>query len=96
MPKLILMFGDRELSECAVGTQPVTIGRMPDNNLVIDNPAVSGRHARVYREGNHYVLEDLKSTNGTFVNDKRIRKAMLAAGDRLRVGRVELTVERRT
>jgi len=87
MPKLILMFGDRELSECAVGTQPVTIGRMPDNNLVIDNPAVSGRHARVYREGNHYVLEDLKSTNGTFVNDKPIARHTLLEGDAVLVGK---------
>jgi pSer/pThr/pTyr-binding forkhead associated (FHA) protein len=87
MPKLILMFGDRELSECAVGTQPVTIGRMPDNNLVIDNPAVSGRHARVYREGNHYVLEDLKSTNGTFVNEKPIARHTLLEGDTVLVGK---------
>jgi pSer/pThr/pTyr-binding forkhead associated (FHA) protein len=81
MPKLILKFADRELSECAVGTDPVTIGRLPDNGLVIDNPAVSGRHARVYREGNHYVLEDLKSTNGTFVNDKPIARHTLLEGD---------------
>ena len=87
MPKLILKFDDRDLSECAVGTHPVTIGRLPDNNLVIDNPAVSGRHARVYREGNHYVLEDLKSTNGTFVNDKPIARHTLLEGDSILVGK---------
>jgi len=87
MPKLILKFGDRELSECAVGANPVTIGRMPDNSLVIDNPAVSGRHARVYREGNHYVLEDLKSTNGTFVNDRPIARHTLLEGDAVLVGK---------
>jgi pSer/pThr/pTyr-binding forkhead associated (FHA) protein len=87
MPKLILRFGDRELSECAVGTHAVTIGRLPDNTLVIDNPAVSGRHARVYREGNHYVLEDLKSTNGTFVNDKPIARHTLLEGDTMLVGK---------
>jgi pSer/pThr/pTyr-binding forkhead associated (FHA) protein len=87
MPKLILKFDDRDLSECAVGTHPVTIGRLPDNNLVIDNPAVSGRHARVYREGNHYVLEDLKSTNGTFVNDKPIARHTLLDGDVILVGK---------
>jgi pSer/pThr/pTyr-binding forkhead associated (FHA) protein len=87
MPKLILKFDDRDLSECAVGTHPVTIGRLPDNNLVIDNPAVSGRHARVYREGNHYVLEDLKSTNGTFVNDKPIARHTLLEGDVILVGK---------
>lgn len=87
MPKLILKFDDRELTECAVGTHPVTIGRLPDNSLVIDNPAVSGRHARVYREGNHYVLEDLKSTNGTFVNDKPIARHTLLEGDVVLVGK---------
>ena len=92
MPKLILKFDDRELSECAVGTDPVTIGRLPDNSLVIDNPAVSGRHARVYREGNHYVLEDLKSTNGTFVNDKPIARHTLLEGDAVLVGKHTLRV----
>lgn len=87
MPKLILKFDDRELSECAVGTHAVTIGRLPDNDVVIDNPAVSGRHARVYREGNHYVLEDLKSTNGTFVNDKPIARHTLLEGDSVLVGK---------
>jgi pSer/pThr/pTyr-binding forkhead associated (FHA) protein len=87
MPKLILKFDERELSECAVGVHPVTIGRLPDNNMVIDNPAVSGRHARVYREGNHYVLEDLKSTNGTFVNDKPIARHTLLEGDTVLVGK---------
>jgi pSer/pThr/pTyr-binding forkhead associated (FHA) protein len=87
MPKLILKFDDRDLSECAVGTHPITIGRLPDNSLVIDNPAVSGRHARVYREGNHYVLEDLKSTNGTYVNDKPIARHTLLEGDVILVGK---------
>ncbi len=95
MPKLILKFGDRELSECAVGTHAVAIGRLPDNDLVIDNPAVSGRHARVYREGNHYVLEDLKSTNGTFVNDKPIARHTLLEGDTVLVGKHTLVFTQR-
>ena len=90
MPKLILKFDERELSECAVGTHAITIGRLPDNNIVIDNPAVSGRHARVYREGNHYVLEDLKSTNGTFVNDKPVARHTLLEGDSVLVGKHHL------
>ena len=90
MPKLILRFDERELTECAVGIHPVTIGRLPDNLLVIDNPAVSGRHARVYKEGNHFVLEDLKSTNGTFVNDKPIARHTLLDGDVIVVGKHNL------
>lgn len=81
MARLILRFADRDLAECALGTDPVTIGRLPDSVLVIDNPAVSSRHARVFKEGDQYVLEDLKSTNGTFVNDKPIARHTLVDGD---------------
>jgi pSer/pThr/pTyr-binding forkhead associated (FHA) protein len=95
MPKLTLKFEERELQECAVGTHPVAIGRLPDNNIVIDNPAVSGRHARVYREGNHYVLEDLKSTNGTFVNDKPVARHTLLEGDVVMVGKHTLVFSQR-
>ncbi len=91
MPRLILKFEDRELQQCAVGAHPVSIGRLPDNHVVIDNPAVSGRHARVYREGDHYVLEDLKSTNGTFVNDKPIARHTLLEGDVVLVGKHTLS-----
>lgn len=90
MPKLILRFNERALQETAVGTHPVSIGRLPDNTIVIDNPAVSGRHARVFREGNHYVVEDLKSTNGTFVNDKPIARHTLLEGDVVLLGKHSL------
>lgn len=90
MPKLTLKFDERELRECAVGTHSVSIGRLPDNMIVIDNPAVSGRHARVFREGNHYVVEDLKSTNGTFVNEKPIARHTLLDGDVVLVGKHSL------
>jgi hypothetical protein len=81
MPKLILRLEDRELKRFAVGAHPISIGRSADSHIVIDNPAVSARHARVYREGNQYVLEDLNSTNGTFVNDRPIARHTLAEGD---------------
>lgn len=87
MPKLILKFDDRELQECGIGVHGVTIGRLPDNMLVIDNAAVSGRHARVYREGERYIAEDLKSTNGTFVDSKPIIRHTLRDGDVMIVGK---------
>jgi pSer/pThr/pTyr-binding forkhead associated (FHA) protein len=90
MARLILKFAERELQECAVGTHAVSIGRLPDNLIVIDNPAVSGRHARVFREGKHYVVEDLNSTNGTFVNEKPIARHTLFEGDVVLVGRHSL------
>ena len=57
-----------------LGTTPgsgVTIGRLPDNAMIIDN-AVSGHHARVLLEGQQVVLEDLRSTNGTFIGNRPI------------------------
>lgn len=91
MPKLILKFDDRELMECAIGLHGVTIGRLHDNLLVIDNAAVSGRHARVYREGERYVVEDLKSTNGTFIDNKPITRHTLRDGDAMIVGKHTVT-----
>ena len=91
MAKLILKFDNRELRECALDAYPISIGRLPDNTIVVDNPAVSGRHARVFREGEHYVVEDLKSTNGTFVNEKPIARHTLVDGDVMLVGKHSLT-----
>ena len=91
MARLILKFDERELQACAVGMNPVSIGRLPGNTLIIDHPAVSGRHARVYREVNDYVIEDLKSTNGTFVNDKAIARHTLIEGDLIVIGRHTLS-----
>lgn len=87
MPKLILKLDNRTIAEYAVGAHPITIGRSPDNHIVIDNPTVSGRHARVYREGPHSVLEDLKSTNGTFVNDKPVARHTLLEADTVLIGK---------
>jgi len=71
----------------------VTIGRLPDNTVVIENPAVSGHHARVVRDGTDLVLEDLESTNGTFVNDKHVVRHVLQDGDVVLVGKHRLVFE---
>ena len=71
-----------------------TMGRAPRADFVVDAALVSRLHCRLTATADGLEVVDLQSTNGTFVNDKRIRKATLAAGDRLRVGRVELAVEK--
>ena len=91
MPKLTLQFDNRDLQACALDAHPISIGRLPDNTIVVDNPAVSGRHARVFREGDHYVIEDLKSTNGTFINEKPVARHTLADGDVILIGKHALT-----
>ena len=71
-----------------------TIGRAPRADFILDVALVSRLHCRLTAGDDALEVVDLKSTNGTFVNDKRVDKASLAKGDRLRIGRVELTVER--
>jgi FHA domain len=89
MPKLLLQFEDRVLRECALAAD-VTIGRQPDNTVSVDNPAVSARHARVARDGDGFVVEDLESRNGTFVNGARITRHALRHGDVVLVGKHKL------
>ena len=71
-----------------------TVGRAPGADFILDAALVSRLHCRLEAEGEGLLVVDLDSTNGTFVNDKRVERARLASGDRLRVGRVELTVEK--
>ena len=72
-----------------------TVGRAPRADFVVDAALVSRVHCRLTATDDRLEVVDLKSTNGTFVNGKRVHKAHLSAGDRLRVGRVELTVEKK-
>lgn len=79
--KLILSFHDQVLGEYALNKETVTIGRKAQNDIQIDNLAVSGEHARVLTILNDSFLEDLHSTNGTVVNGQRITKHPLKHGD---------------
>lgn len=90
MPKLLLQFDGRVLKEVPLGRQ-VMIGRVPDNQVVIDNPAVSSRHARVFADAGGFSVEDLQSVNGTFVNDKRVVRQTLQDGDQIQIGKHRLT-----
>ena len=70
-----------------------TVGRAPRADFVVDAALVSRLHCRLTATDDNLEVVDLSSTNGTFVNDKRVEKAKVAKGDRLRIGRVELTVD---
>jgi ABC transport system ATP-binding/permease protein len=69
-----------------------TVGRAPRADFIVDAALVSRLHCRITATADKLEVVDLKSTNGTFVNGKRINKAQVADGDTLRVGRVELTI----
>jgi pSer/pThr/pTyr-binding forkhead associated (FHA) protein len=96
MPKLLLKFSGMVLKDIPLAKPQVTIGRKMDNDVVIDNLAVSGHHARVVEENGTYFVEDTGSTNGTFVNEAKIQKQRLQSGDQIRVGKHVLVYEDET
>ena len=71
-----------------------TVGRAPRADFVVDAPLVSRLHCRLTLQDDGVLVEDLDSTNGTFVNGSRVQKGLLASGDVLRVGRMEFAVRK--
>jgi pSer/pThr/pTyr-binding forkhead associated (FHA) protein len=90
MPKLVLSLDGVVLREVNLTKDRTTIGRRSHNDLVIDNLAVSGEHAVVFRAGDDIYLEDLGSTNGTTVNGQPIKKHLLQSGDFIEIGKYRL------
>ena len=94
MAKLILKYEERVLKEVPVGAGVVKIGRVPDNTVAIDNPAVSSHHARIFRDADNFILEDLQSTNGTLVNGQLVSRHTLKNGDAIGIGKHTLVFQR--
>ena len=92
MARLTLQLEDRVLKQYAIGTM-TTIGRLTDNTIVIDSPAVSSHHASVFNDRGLLAVEDLQSTNGTFVNGIRVSRRILKHGDVLQVGQHRLVLD---
>lgn len=88
MPKLMIAGNAHELAEALV-----TIGRAPDNAIVLADPSVSGHHAQLELTGETYRLKDLDSTNGTRVNGLPVSETTLRFDDRIRFGAVDATFE---
>jgi len=92
MAKLYLKFEQAVLKEYDLKDgSSITIGRLPDNGVHIDNLAVSGHHARIVWEADHFVLEDNNSLNGTFVNNRRVSRTPLKHGDNVLIGKHTLS-----
>ena len=90
MARLILSLESQVLAEYNMSKERYTIGRLPDNDVRIDNPAVSGHHSLIINILNDSFLEDLNSTNGTYVNGKLIKKHALQHGDVITIGHHQL------
>lgn len=90
MPKMIVSIDGVVIKEVQLTKDRTTLGRRPYNDIVIDNLAVSGEHAVLQMTGGQVYLEDLNSTNGTYVNGKAVKKQVLQNGDALEVGKYQI------
>jgi pSer/pThr/pTyr-binding forkhead associated (FHA) protein len=88
MAKLLVQFKNQVDKEVAIGPKGIKIGRNPDNDIQIDNIAVSRQHAEIYRQGHAYYVEDLKSTNGVVLNGRQLNwKSSLNHQDKITIGK---------
>jgi len=89
MPKLIVTLPGGDPASHEFTEEVVTVGRLSDNVIQIDDISVSSHHAEITFSGGHYVVKDLGSTNGTRVNDEVITERAIHDGDRVRFGKIE-------
>ena len=90
MPKMIVSIEGVVIKEVQLTKDRTSLGRRPYNDIVIDNLAVSGEHAVVQLSDSDVHLEDLNSTNGTYVNGKAIKKQLLLNNDIVEIGKYKI------
>ena len=91
-PALVVRAGGGRAGESfETGGLRTLIGRSPDCHVFLDDVTVSRRHAEIVRENDTYVIRDLGSLNGTFVNRRRIESSVLAADDEVQIGKYRMT-----
>ena len=90
MGKLVVSLDGVVIKEVQITKDKTTLGRRPYNDMVIDNLAVSGEHAVLQMVGNDVFIEDLHSTNGTYINGKAIKKQLLAHNDTVEIGKYKI------
>jgi pSer/pThr/pTyr-binding forkhead associated (FHA) protein len=90
MGKLVVSLDGVVIKEVQITKDKTTLGRRPYNDIVIDNLAVSGEHAVLQMVGNDVFIEDLNSTNGTYINGKAIKKQLLADNDTVEIGKYKI------
>lgn len=90
MPKMIISLDGAVLKEVPLTKDRTSLGRRPYNDIVIDNMAVSGEHAVLQLSGTEAYIEDLNSTNGTYINGKTVKKQQLHHGDTVEIGKYKI------
>jgi hypothetical protein len=90
MGKLVVSLDGVVIKEVQITKDKTTLGRRPYNDIVIDNLAVSGEHAVLQMVGNDVFIEDLNSTNGTYINGKAIKKQLLTHNDTVEIGKYKI------
>ena len=93
VPKLTIRSESGEQISHDLVDETATIGRAPENSILLEDVSVSGRHAELTLVGANWHLKDLNSTNGTLVNGQPVTDVLLRAGDRIRFGKVEACYE---
>jgi len=96
MLKIELKFKDSVLKTIVFDKEVITIGRHSDNDIHIDSLSISSQHARIVKYHKKYIIEDLDSTNGTYLNKKKISKEKLADNDVITIGKHTLTTSFKT
>jgi pSer/pThr/pTyr-binding forkhead associated (FHA) protein len=90
MPEIIVKFEDKVIEKFITEKKRITIGRTPDNDIVLDNRGVSRRHAQIEFGDNQAVIIDNESLNGTFVNSRRVSEEVLKDNDAINIGKFTL------
>jgi pSer/pThr/pTyr-binding forkhead associated (FHA) protein len=90
MGKLVVSLDGVVIKEVQITKDKTTLGRRPYNDIVIDNLAVSGEHAVMQMVGADVFIEDLNSTNGTYINGKAIKKQLLSHNDTVEIGKYKI------
>ena len=91
MPKMIVSIDGVVIKQVQLSKDRTSLGRRPYNDIVIDNLAVSGEHAVLQMSGTEVYVEDLNSTNGTYVNGKAIKKQLLQHADVVEIGKYKIS-----
>ena len=94
MVKFIVFFDNELVKSYELDDPVLTIGRLPENTICISNMGISRRHVKIERDTNNaFIISDLNSLNGTFVNNAKIKKSVLANGDKITIGKYTILFE---